>query len=741
VNYTISGAATAGSDYQSLLGSVLIPSGQSSAPIVVTPIDDGVLGEANETVIMTLTADVAYTVGTPTSATVTIIDNAPPTVTITATGATATEQGPTTGMFTVSRSGNTFIALTVNYTVGGTATPGSDYQSLSGSVLIPAGQISAQILVAPIDDGVLGEGDETVVVTLTADATYTVGAQGSATVTITDDNTGNNTSPGSLLWAKRAGGTDSDVATGTAVDGSGNIYVTGLFQGTATFGLGEAKQTTLTSAGSDDMFVAQYDSNGALQWAKRAGGTGLDRGAGIAVDGLGNSYVTGFINGTVMFGQGEANQTTLTSAGSDDMFVAQYDSNGALQWARRAGGTGLDRGVGIAVDSVGNSYVTGWFNGTAMFGQGQTTQTTLTSAGSDEIFGAQYDSNGALQWARRAGGTGLDQGAGIAVDDSGNIYVTGFFSGSAIFGQGQANQTTLTSAGDRDMFLAQYDSIGTLRWAKRSGGTGADRGFSIAVDGLGNSYVSGLFNGSAIFGQGQPNQTTLTSAGSDDIFVAKYDSSGALQWVKPAGGTSSDGGLSIGVDGFGNSYATGFFSGSATFGQGQANQTTLTSAGNRDIFLVKYDSNGLLQWAKRSGAGGTSIDQGMGLAMDGLGNGYVTGYFNGTATFGQGEANQTTLTSAGGNDIFVAKFAGNTSSDTTGPSLVITSHSNNQTTTLSPITLSGTASDGGFGDNGIWSVTVNGISASGGTASGPGLGGQVPTRGWPLQWISWESFT
>jgi hypothetical protein len=211
------------------------------------------------------------------------------------------------------------------------------------------------------------------------------------------------------------------------------------------------------------------------------------------------------------------------------------------------------------------------------------------------------------------------------MDGSGNVYVAGFFNGSATFAQGQANQTTLTSAGDRDMFVAKYDSIGTLLWVRRSGGVDGDRGFSVAVDGLGNSYVSGLFNGSATFGQGQANQTTLTTVGLDDIFVAKYDSNGVLQWVRRAGGAESDGSLGIAVDGFGDSYVTGFFTGVATFGQGQANQTTLTSAGARDIFVVKYDSGGLLQWAKQAGAGGTNYDQGMGVAVDGSGNVHAVG--------------------------------------------------------------------------------------------------------------------
>ena len=306
----------------------------------------------------------------------------------------------------------------------------------------------------------------------------------------------------------------------------------------------------------------------------------------------------------------------------------------------------------------------GYFNGAAAFGEGEANQTTLmAAAGSADIFVAQYDVDGLLQWVKRAGGSGSDQGVGIAVDGSGNSYLTGYFNGTATFAPGQANQTTLTSAGDRDMFVAKYDFIGTLVWVKRSGGTAADRGFSIAVDGTGNSYVTGLFNGSATFGQGQANQTTLTSAGLDDIFVARYDSNGTLQWAKRAGGTGTDGGLGIGVDGFGNSYVTGWFTGTATFGQGEPNETTLTSAGDRDIFVVKYDSNGLLQWAKRAGAGGASTDQGVGIAVDPSGAIYVSGYFGDhdlapSATFGQGEPNQTTLASAGGSDIFVAKFVG-----------------------------------------------------------------------------------
>ncbi|MDY6987422.1 MAG: DUF4347 domain-containing protein, partial [Thermodesulfobacteriota bacterium] len=248
-------------------------------------------------------------------------------------------------------------------------------------------------------------------------------------------------------WAKQAGGTDDDFGYGIAIDGSGNSLVTGFFEGTATFGAGETNETTLTSAGTRDIFVAKYAPSGALVWAKKAGGTSRDFGCGIAIDGSGNSLVTGYFQGTATFGAGEANETTLTSAGNFDIFVAKYAPSGALLWAKQAGGTDDDYGDGIAIDGSGNSLVTGYFEVTATFGAGEANETTLISAGSYDIFVAKYAPSGALLWAKKAGGTSRDFGDGIATDGSGNSLVTGYFRETATFGAGEANETTLTSAG------------------------------------------------------------------------------------------------------------------------------------------------------------------------------------------------------------------------------------------------------------------------------------------------------
>ena len=336
-----------------------------------------------------------------------------------------------------------------------------------------------------------------------------------------------------LVWARQAGGTINDEGFGIAVDRSGNSYVTGRFEATATFGPGEANETTLTSADGDDVFVAKYDSLGDAGLGQAGRGTS-DQGLGIGVDGSGNSYVTGFFQGTATFGPGEANETTLTSADGDNVFVAKYDSTGALVWAKRAGGTGVDRGSGIAVDGSGNSYVTGRFQGTATFGPGEANETTLTSADEDNVFVAKYDSTGALVWAKQAvagtGGSAVDRGQGIGVDGSGNSYVTGFFNGTAIFGPGEANETTLTSAGVGDVFVAKLGagspcaSLAPTMGCRVNGRAGqvcqGTAGNDVILGTAGPDVILGL-GGHDLIVAGNGNDTVCGGEGSDAVIGGK----------------------------------------------------------------------------------------------------------------------------------------------------------------------------------------------------------------------------
>jgi hypothetical protein len=421
-------------------------------------------------------------------------------------------------------------------------------------------------------------------------------------------------------WVRRAGGTGADAASRITVDASSNIYVTGIFRDTATFGT-----TTLISAGNTDIFIAKYNASGGLLWAKRAGGADIDAAKNIEVDSNGNSYITGEFQGSSTFGS-----TTLTSTGSYDCFIAKYDATGNVLWAKQSGGAGLEMGRGIAVDGSGNCYLTGYFDGTATFGN-----TTFTSSGSYDAFIAKYDATGNFQWAARAGSSGEDFGRNIGLDGSGNSYITGTFKDLASFGS-----TTLTSSGAEDIFVAKYDAFGNVLWAKSAGGTNKDAANGIAVDGSGNSSVAGEFQGSATFGSTMLNSTSTLP----DMFIASYDASGNVLWAKHAGGSSSDFGRNIGLDGSGNSYITGEFEGSASFGS-----TTLTSSGGVDIFVAKYDASGNVLWAKR--AGGNLEERASGIVLDGSGNAYISGYFLGQADFGS-----STVSSSGASDIYIAKL-------------------------------------------------------------------------------------
>ncbi|MFO8145372.1 MAG: SBBP repeat-containing protein [Candidatus Syntrophosphaera sp.] len=320
---------------------------------------------------------------------------------------------------------------------------------------------------------------------------------------------------------------------------------------------------------------------------------------------------------------------TIYSSGNYDIFAAKLDPDGNWLWAVKAGGTASDAGTGIAVDASGNAYLTGFFYGTAGFGG-----YTLTSSGNYDIFAAKLDPNGNWLWAVKAGGTSNDNGEGIAVDGSGNAFLTGEFQNTATFGA-----HTIASSGDQDIFAAKLDPNGNWLWAVKAGGTSNDFGYGIAMDGSGNAFLTGGFQVTASFGG-----YNLTSSGVQDIFAAKLDTNGNWLWAVQAGGASNDNGYGIAMDGSGNAWLTGAYYGTASFGP-----YTFTSSGGFDIFAARLDTNGNWLWA--ASAGGISNDNGYGIAVDGSGNAWLTGVYYGTANFGSH-----TITSSGSYDIFAAKL-------------------------------------------------------------------------------------
>ena len=423
------------------------------------------------------------------------------------------------------------------------------------------------------------------------------------------------------IWSKGLGNTNNDVGYAVATDPSGNVIVTGLFNGTVNFG-----GSNLVSAGLSDIFIAKYDAAGVHQWSQRFGGTGSDFGSLVATDASGNVYLLGEFSNTVNFGGGN-----LASAGSLDIVVAKYSAAGAYQWAQRFGNTAYDAALGMTVDSSANVIVTGYLAGTVNYGG----INLVSNGGSPDVFMAKYNSAGVHQWSQRFGGTSIDIGVSVATDASGNVYFTGDFQGTSNFGG-----SNLVSAGDYDVVVAKYNSAGVHQWSQRFGSTSTDQSEYIASDASGNIHVTGFFSGTVDFGGGG-----LVSVGSFDMFLAKYNSAGAHQWSKAFGSPNQEQGASLRVDNNGDVIVTGSFMGTVNFGGGN-----LTSAGSTEIFLAKYDDSGAYQWAQRFGS--TSGDYGYGVALDASNNVIVTGAWDGgTVNFGGND-----IVGVGSNDIFLAKF-------------------------------------------------------------------------------------
>jgi hypothetical protein len=350
-------------------------------------------------------------------------------------------------------------------------------------------------------------------------------------------------------WAAGNGGPGSDVGHAIAVDAAGNSYVAGHFTGTATFGT-----NTLVSAGNTDIFIAKHNSNAQLLWVRRAGGPGYDAAKGIAMDAAGNCYVTGAYEGVADFSLN--NSLTNTSVASySDVFLAKFDAAGTLVWVRSTGVEfANDEGTAVAVDAAGNVLVTG-----------RSVLDTFAGgpvANAGRIFVAKYDSAGAEVWARKAGsynGGNLDTGAGIATDGAGNVLVGGvFYSPVAAFGA-----SSFTNLGNADVFLAKFDAAGTLLWARQAGGTGEDTASGVAVAADGSAYLVGALGGNANFSGS--NVTSLAGAASDG-FVAKFAPGGAVTWVRQLGGSGLSAARAVAVDTAGTVHVTGYFSGRAAFG-------------------------------------------------------------------------------------------------------------------------------------------------------------------------------
>jgi hypothetical protein len=444
----------------------------------------------------------------------------------------------------------------------------------------------------------------------------------------------------SWQWAKSAGGTTGDNGNKTCTDAAGNVFVAGYFLSTS-INIGTVSISNSGISGTD-VYVAKYDQYGTFQWAQRIAGNSSESVSGLCCDPAGRVYVYGGYNSSLislppysygnpgsgtnnvylacidgsgvsqwLYGYGGAGteysgtcaysnslssvyiigtyydptltigSTTLSNtsvSGKAEVFIAKFSNAGTFQWARSTGSSACDDyGGAIAVDPAGNPCFNGVFAGPVVTATTTIGTTSLVSYGNQDVFLAKYNNAGSFQWAKNIGSSsGGDFNGGIAVDASNNIYIDGYYGGSMTVGT-----FTLPFTGYYDGFVAKFNTAGIAQWANRITGLDAEYCYDIAVDANANAYVTGAYAGTVV------TAGTFTIANSvpgpnTDVFVAKYNTGGTIQWISSGGGSANDWGYGISSDAVGNVYATGYISGSTTFGP-----TALNSVGNSDMFLAK----------------------------------------------------------------------------------------------------------------------------------------------------------
>ena len=448
-----------------------------------------------------------------------------------------------------------------------------------------------------------------------------------------------------LEWATYYGGGSNDRANAVAADDSGNVYVAGETNSTASIATIGAYDVTF-GGGISDAFIAKFNSQGVRQWATYFGGSGDDFATGVALDQANNVYIAGRTSSTTGISTPGSNQPGY-GGGVNDAFLAKFSSGGNIQWATYYGGSLDDDATGVATDVSGNIYITGYTsssNGISTSGAYQ-----FVYGGGRDVFLAKFTSAGVIVWGTYYGGLNYDSGGGIATDLSGNVFITGSTTCTIGIATPGSYQNTF-GGGATDAFLTKFSGAGALLWGTYYGGFFYDYGTGLATDSLGNIFMTGWTESTTGIATPGAFQDTI-GGGANDAFVAKFNSAGGIQWATYYGGSGDDFGYGLATDSTGDVYITGQTNSPAGIATAATPQAAF-GGGFNDAFIAKFSGGGNLQLGSYFGGG--DFETGWGIATQGLRNVYVSGYTGSTSGIATPGAYQVSLGSSP--DAFLAKF-------------------------------------------------------------------------------------
>jgi uncharacterized repeat protein (TIGR01451 family) len=439
--------------------------------------------------------------------------------------------------------------------------------------------------------------------------------------------------PLTRIWGTYYGDIESDYGRYTTTDIYGNVYLSGL-TGSPTGISSGGHQNVFT--GPNDAFLVKFNSNGIRQWGTYYGSADA---WSITTDITNNIYMTGSTGYPV--GIASNGHQNIFGGGANDAFLVKFNSNGVREWGTYYGGTGNDIGKSVKADNLGNIYLAGYTSSTTSIASGGHQNTY--GGGNYDAFLVKFNSSGTRIWASYYGGGQIDLGNSNAIDNNGNIYLSGSTSSSLSIAQ---NGFQNTNGGANDAFLVKFNSNGVREWGTYYGGTGDDESNSTSTDINGNVFIVGRTNSlNNISSNGHQNSL----GGLSDAFIVKFDNLGNRQWSTYYGSNGSDFGECSFNDNLGNIYLAGYTGSSSSISSNGFQD--VYGGGTYDAFLVKFNSNGVREWGTYYGGSGSEFC--FSGTVSNLGNVYLSGYTSSATSIASG-GHQDVY--AGLLDAFLVKF-------------------------------------------------------------------------------------